>query len=92
MSQLDDFKKRAEVQVRAGILLDAIAKKEKVEPNQTDIDAEMNKMAANFGMDLKDLKKRLEQNPRDMSNFQYRVREELTIQLVLASAKIKEKK
>jgi hypothetical protein len=41
---------------------------------------------------LKDLKKRLEQNPRDMSNFQYRVREELTIQLVLASAKIKEKK
>ena len=92
MSQLEDFKKRAETQVRAGILLDAIAKKEKLEPKQTDIDAEMKKMADNFGMDLKDLKKRLDGNPRDMSNFQYRVREELTIQLVLSSAKVKEKK
>jgi trigger factor len=92
MSQLEDFKKRAETQVRAGILLDSIAKKEKVEPKQADIDAEMKKMSENFGMDLKDLKKRLDENPRDLSNFQYRVREELTIQLVLAAAKVKEKK
>ena len=92
MSQLEDFKKRAEVQVRAGILLDAIAKKEKVEPKPADIEAEMKKMSENFGMDAKDLKKRLDSNPRDMSNFEYRVREELTIQLLLASAKIKEVK
>jgi len=92
MSQLEDFKKRAETQVRAGILLDSIAKKEKIEPKQADIDAEMKKMADNFGMELKDLKKRLDQNPRDMSNFQYRVREELTIEFVLSSAKVKEKK
>jgi trigger factor len=92
MSQLEDFKKRAETQVRAGILLDSIAKKEKVEPKQADIDAEMKKMSENFGMDIKDLKKRLDENPRDLSNFQYRVREELTIQLVLAAAKVKEKK
>jgi trigger factor len=90
MSQLEDFKKRAETQVRAGILLDAIAKKEKVEPKPSDIEAEMKKMATNFQMDVKDLKKRLDANPRDMSNFEYRVREELTIQHILSSAKIKE--
>lgn len=92
MSQLEDFKKRAETQVRAGILLDAIAKKEKIEPKDADLEAEMKKMAANFGMNLKELKDRLDQNPRDKSNFEYRVREELTIQMLLASAKIKEKK
>ena len=92
MSQLEDFKKRAETQVRAGILLDAIAKKEKIEPKDADLDAEMKKMAANFGMNLKELKERLDKNPRDKSNFEYRVREELTIQMLLASAKIKEKK
>jgi trigger factor len=92
MSQLEDFKKRAETQVRAGILLDSIAKKEKVEPKPADIEAEMKKMAANFQMDVKDLKKRLDANPRDMSNFEYRVREELTIQHILSSAKVKEMK
>ena len=88
VSQLQDFKKRAETQVRAGILLDAISKKEKIEPKATDIDAEMNKMATNFGVELKTLKDRFEHNPRDKSNFEYRVREELTIQMILGSAKI----
>ena len=92
VSQLEDFKKRADTQVRAGILLDSIAKKEKVEPKPADIEAEMKKMADNFGMEVKQLKERFEQNPRDRSNFEYRVREELTIQLILSSAKIKEKK
>ncbi len=92
MSQLEDFKKRAETQVRAGILLDAIAKKEKVEPKDADIEAEMKKMATNFGMEVKELKDRLEQNPRDKSNFEYRVREELTIQMIIGAAKVKEKK
>ena len=92
MSQLQDFKKRAETQVRAGILLDAISKKEKIEPKPADFEAEMKKMAESFGTDVKLLKDRFEQNPRDRSNFEYRVKEELTIQLILSSAKIKEVK
>lgn len=92
VSQLEDFKKRADLQVRAGILLDAIAKKEKVEPKDSDLEAEMKKMADSFGMEVKQLKERFEKNPRDRTNFEYRVREELTIQLILASAKVKEKK
>ena len=92
VSQLEDFKKRADTQVRAGILLDSIAKKEKVEATAADIEAETKKMAENFGMEPKQLKERFDQNPRDRSNFEYRVREELTIQLILKSAKVKEKK
>ena len=88
VSQLQDFKKRAETQVRAGILLDAISKKEKIEPKPSDIDAEMQKMAKNFGVDMKMLKERFEKNPRDQTNFEYRVREELTIQMILGAAKI----
>lgn len=88
MSQLQDFKKRAETQVRAGILLDAIAKKEKIEAKPADIEAEMAKMAAAYGVETKMLKDRLDANPRDLSNFEYRVREELTIQMILGAAKI----
>lgn len=91
VSQLQDFKKRAETQVRAGILLDSISKKEKIEPKAADIEAEMKKMAENFGVEVKMLKDRFEQNPRDKSNFEYRVREELTIQMILGAAKIKSK-
>jgi trigger factor len=91
VSQLQDFKKRAETQVRAGILLDAISKKEKIEPKAADIEAEMKKMADNFGVEVKMLKDRFEQSARDKSNFEYRVREELTIQMILGAAKIKNK-
>jgi trigger factor len=92
MSQLEDFKKRAETQVRAGILLDSIAKKEKIEAKEADLDAELQQMAASFGTDAESLKSRFEANPRDRSNFEYRVREELTIRFILGAAKIKEKK
>lgn len=88
VSQLQDFKKRAETQVRAGILLDSIAKKEKIEPKDADIEAEMQKMATSFGVETKMLKDRFAQNPRDKSNFEYRVREELTIQMILGAAKM----
>jgi len=92
VSQLEDFRKRAEIQVRAGILLDAIGKKEKIEPKDADHEAEMAKMAANFGVDVKVIRDRFETNPREKANFEFRVREEMTIQLILGSAKIKEKK
>ena len=92
VSQLEDFKKRANLQVRAGILLDAISKKEKIEPKPADLEAELKKMAANYNVEISMLKERFEKNPRDKANFEYRVREELTIQLLLSSAKIKEKK
>jgi trigger factor len=88
VSQLQDFKKRAETQVRAGILLDAIAKKEKIVAKPADIEAEMAKMAASYGVEVKMLKDRLDANPRDLSNFEYRVREELTIQMILGAAKV----
>jgi trigger factor len=92
MSQLEDFKKRAETQVRAGILLDAIAKKEKIEAKEADFEAEIVRMAEGAGVEPASFKSRLESNPRDRSNFEYRVREELTIRLVIGAAKIKEKK
>ncbi len=92
MSQLQDFKKRAETQVRAGILLDSIAKKEKIEVTPADLEKELQKTAKNFGVDVKVVKDRFDTSPRDKANFEYRVREELTIQMILGSAKIKEKK
>ncbi len=92
VSQLEDFKKRANMQVRAGILLDAISKKEKIEPKPADLEAEMKKMAATYNVEVSMLQDRFAQNPRDQSNFEYRVREELTIQFILSSAKVKEKK
>ncbi|MBU6153288.1 MAG: trigger factor [Bdellovibrionales bacterium] len=92
VSQLEDFKKRAETQVRAGILLDAIAKKEKIEVKPSDMEAELTKMAKGYGVETSTLQERFDSNPREKSNFEFRVREEMTIQLILGAAKIKEKK
>ncbi len=89
VSQLEDFRKRAETQVRAGILLDAIAKKEKIEPKAADYEAELARMAGNFGVEVKVLQDRFESSPREKANFEFRVREEMTIRLILDSAKIK---
>jgi trigger factor len=92
VSQLEEFKKRAETQVRAGILLDAIAKKEKIEVKPSDMEAELAKMAKGYGVETRTLQERYDSNPREKSNFEFRVREEMTIQLILGAAKIKEKK
>jgi trigger factor len=92
VSQLEDFKKRAETQVRAGILLDSIAKKEKIEVKPSDMEAELTKMAKGYGVETSTLQERFDSNPREKSNFEFRVREEMTIQLILSAAKIKEKK
>jgi trigger factor len=90
--QLEDFKKRAESQVKAGILLDSIGKKEKIEAKPADIEAEMKKMAGLYNVDVQTLRDQMEENPRGKSNFEFRVREELTIQYILGKAKIKEVK
>ncbi len=92
VSQLEDFKKRAGNQVRAGILLDAISKKEKIEPKEADFEAELKKTAENFGVEPQVLKDRFDSSPRDKTNFEFRVKEELTIQFLIQAAKVKETK
>lgn len=91
MNQLPDFKKRAEQQVRAGILLDAIAKKEKIEATEAALEAEISKLASQYQVQAKDLKDRFFGNPREKSNFEFRVREDLTMQFLINAAKVKEK-
>jgi len=92
ISQLEDFKKRADTQVKAGILLDSIARKEKVTPTQQDLDRELTLTAQAMGISNQELKQRLDRSVREKSNFEFRVREELTIQLVTQNAKITEVK
>jgi trigger factor len=92
ISQLEEFKKRAGSQVRGGILLDAIGKKEKVTVSAEEIEVAMKKAAEDSNFPIEKLRERIESNPRDRMNFEYRVREDKTIRLVLDAAKIKEKK
>lgn len=92
MNELESFKKRAESQVRGGIILDAIAKKENVTAKPEDLEVEMAKAAPSYGISMQEFKQRLDSNPREKSNFEFRVKEELTIQLILAAAKVKTKK
>lgn len=92
IQQLEEFKKRASSQVRGGILLDAIGKKEKITTSPEEIEVAMKKASVDSNFPLDKLQERFERNPRDRLNFEYRVREDKTIRFLLDAAKIKEKK
>jgi trigger factor len=88
--EFENLQKRAENQVRAGLLLDAIAKAEKLEVKEADYEKHFREMAANMKMDYDKIRDFYEKNPERKENFQFRILEDLTIQFLIGKAKVKE--
>ncbi len=89
MSDLESLKKKAESQVRASLLLDAIAKKESVSVSHEEIDLEMERLAKSMQVEVTKLKEFYEKNPARKDDLDFRVRQEKTVALVLSKAKVK---
>jgi len=92
MSEMMNLKTRAENQVRASLLLEAIAKKEKIEIGSKEIDAELANMAKNMKVEESKVRDFYHANPRRRDDLEFRLREEATMKFVIEKAKVKQEK
>lgn len=92
MSEMANLKVRAENQVRASLLLEAIAKKEKIEVGSKEIDAEIASMAKNMKVEESKVREFYHANPRRRDDLEFRLREESTMKFIIDKAKVKQEK
>jgi trigger factor len=92
MSEMKNLKTRAENQVRASLLLEAIAKKEKIEIGSKEIDAELSNMAKNMKVEESKVRDFYHANPRRRDDLEFRLREEQVMKFIIEKAKVKQEK
>jgi trigger factor len=90
--ELPSISKRAENQVRASLILESIAKKEKIEVTADDVTSEIKKMAENMKADFDRVKEFYDKNENRKDDLEFRMREDRTVEFLLGKAKIKNEK
>ena len=85
----DDVTQRAVFQVRSGLILDNLAKKYEVEATDSDLDAKIEEMAAQSGMDKEQVASYYKSNENVKSNIMYAIREEKTFEKLISDMKVK---
>ncbi len=90
--ELENISKRAESQVRASLVLEAIAKKENLDVTDADIDAEIKSMAENMKAGLEEVKEFYAKNPSRRDDLEFRMREDKAVEFLFSKSKIKEEK
>lgn len=88
--EADNLRKRAENQVRASLILEAIAKKESIELGAADLKVEMQRLAESMRMDLARLEEYYGKNPQRKDDLEFRLRQDHTVKFLLEKAKIKQ--
>lgn len=88
-SEDKNIQTRAEMKVRAGILLDAVADAEKIEVNDQEVDSEIEKMASNAQGGLVEVQRHFNSNPDRRRDLKYQMRESKTVAWLLEQAKFK---
>lgn len=89
MQELPTLKSRAESQVRASLLLEAVAKKESISVKPEQVDAEFEKMATSMKVELPRVKEFYEKNPGRRDDLEFRIRQDATVEFLLSKSKIK---
>ncbi|MBU6374784.1 MAG: trigger factor [Bdellovibrionales bacterium] len=92
MSEMQNISKKAESQVKASLLVEAVAKAEKFEVTAEDLEAEISKMAISMKAEEQKVKEFYMSNPSRKEDLEYRIREERTLGWLLEKAKIKDAK
>ena len=91
MGEIESLKKRAENQVRASLLLEAVAKKENIEISADDFKAELKKNAEGMKVEISKLEEFYSKNPGRQDDMMFRLRQDRTLKFLLDKAKIKAK-
>ncbi len=92
MSEMANISKKAESQVKASLLVEAVAKAEGFEVSEADLNAEISKMAVGMKVEEEKVKDFYLTNPSRKEDLEYRIREERTLGWLLEKAKIKDAK
>lgn len=87
--EVEALRKRAESQVRASLLLESVAEQEKIDVPQSELEAEIQKVADSMKVEIAKLKEYYAKNPSRIDDLQFRVRQEKVVKFLLDSAKIK---
>jgi trigger factor len=88
-AELANLKKRAENQVRASLILEAIAKKEDIKVDRSEFDGEIARMAKDMNVEEARLREYYTQNPQRLEDLEFRMREDRTVKFLLDKAKLK---
>lgn len=84
----DDVAKKAEFQVRSGLILDKLAKQFNIEAKDSDLDAKFDEMSKQSGMKKDELAHFYKSNANVKRNLMYAIREEKTFEKLMSSMKI----
>jgi trigger factor len=87
--ELDSLRKRAENQVRASLILEAVSKKENVEVRPEDLESEYKTMAASMNVEEEKVREFYQKNASRRDDLEFRMRQERTVKFLLDKAKIK---
>jgi len=89
--ELENIRKRAEGQVRASLLLESIAQKEKIEVSEKDFEEELEKSAGSMQVEPQKLREFYAKDPGRKEDFMFRMRQDRVVKFLLDAAKIKVK-
>lgn len=87
----DKLQKEAEDKVRVYFILDEIAKQEKIEVNDEEIDNWLKNLAASYNQPVEDVKKYYEENSL-IGGLEEHLREDKTLDFLVSEADVKEKR
>lgn len=85
----EDITQKAEFQVRSGLILDKISKKYNIEASEADLEAKIDEMASQSGMEKDQLANYYKSNESVKSNIMYAIREEKTFDKLISDMKVK---
>jgi trigger factor len=88
--ELDSLKKRAESQVRASLILEAIAQEESISVKSEELDEEISRLAAEMKVEKAKLEEYYAKNSGRKDDMEFRLRQERTLKFLLDKSKIKE--
>jgi len=89
--ELDQLRKRADSQVRASLILEAIAKKENITVTAEDFENEVKSVAAGMKVDEEKVREFYAKNSDRKDDFEFRLRQDRTVKFLLDKAKIQSK-
>lgn len=84
-----DITQKAEFQVRSGLILDNLATKYGVEASDSDLDAKIEEMVSQSGMEKEELSSYYKGNEQVKANLMYAIREEKTFEKLIQDMKVK---
>jgi len=83
-----ELNKKAEFQVRSGLILDKLSKEYKIETSEADLTSKFNEMADQSGMKVEEIESYYTKNNELKKNLTYAIREEKTFEKIIEQVQI----